>query len=46
MSRRLLEGEGIMRRLGGRRVLDGIGLRIERGQGYVLSCWRACSPKE
>ena len=37
MSRALLEAEGVVRRLGGRRVLDGIGLGVERGQGYVLS---------
>ncbi len=37
MSRSLLEAEGVVRRLGGRRVLDGIGLGVERGQGYVLS---------
>jgi tungstate transport system ATP-binding protein len=37
MSEVLLEAEGIARRLGGRRVLDGIDLRVERGQGYVLS---------
>jgi tungstate transport system ATP-binding protein len=37
MSQALLEAEGLVRRLGGRRVLDGIGLSLERGQGYVLS---------
>jgi tungstate transport system ATP-binding protein len=37
MSQALLEVEGLVRRLGGRRVLDGIGLSVERGQGYVLS---------
>ncbi len=37
MSRALLEAEGVVRRLGGRRVLDGIGLSLARGQGYVLS---------
>ena len=37
MSQVLLEAEGLVRRLGGRRVLDGIGLSVERGQGYVLS---------
>lgn len=37
MSQALLQVEGLVRRLGGRRVLDGIGLSVERGQGYVLS---------
>ncbi len=37
MSQVLLEADAIARRLGGRRVLDGIGLRLDRGQGYVLS---------
>lgn len=37
MSQVLLEAEGVVRRLGGRRVLDGIDLSVERGQGYVLS---------
>jgi len=37
MSPVLLQAEGIVRRLGGRRVLDGIRLGIARGQGYVLS---------
>lgn len=37
MSQILLEADGIARRLGGREVLDGIGLRLDRGQGYVLS---------
>jgi tungstate transport system ATP-binding protein len=37
MSNALLETEGVVRRLGGRRVLDGIELGVERGQGYVLS---------
>lgn len=37
MSQALLEAAGVVRRLGGRRVLDGLGLRVERGQGYVLS---------
>ena len=37
MSQTLFEAEGIVRRLGGRRVLDGIALNLERGQGYVLS---------
>jgi tungstate transport system ATP-binding protein len=37
MSQALLEAAGLVRRLGGRRVLDGIGLSVERGQGYVLS---------
>ncbi|MFH1603490.1 MAG: ATP-binding cassette domain-containing protein [Pseudomonadota bacterium] len=37
MSQVLFEAEGIARRLGGRRVLDGIGLSLARGQGYVLS---------
>ncbi len=37
MSQALLVAEGLVRRLGGRRVLDGIGLTVERGQGYVLS---------
>lgn len=37
MSQALIEAEGVVRRLGGRRVLDGIGLSLERGQGYVLS---------
>ncbi len=37
MSQALLEVEGVVRRLGGRRVLDGIDLSLERGQGYVLS---------
>ena len=37
MSQAMLEAAGLVRRLGGRRVLDGIGLSVERGQGYVLS---------
>jgi len=37
MSQTLLEAEGVVRNLGGRRVLDGIGLSLARGQGYVLS---------
>ena len=37
MSQALLEAEGVVRRLGGRRVLEGIELNLERGQGYVLS---------
>lgn len=37
MSQTLLEVEGVMRRLGGRRVLAGIDLSMERAQGYVLS---------
>jgi tungstate transport system ATP-binding protein len=37
MSQALFEAEGVVRRLGGRRVLDGIELSVERGQGYVLS---------
>ena len=37
MSQVLFEAAGVMRRLGGRRVLDGIDLSVERGQGYVLS---------
>lgn len=37
MSQALFEAEGLVRQLGGRRVLDGIGLSLERGQGYVLS---------
>ena len=37
MSQALFEAEGLARSLGGRRVLDGIGLSLERGQGYVLS---------
>ena len=37
MSQALLKAEGVVRRLGGRRVLDGIELTLERGQGYVLS---------
>jgi tungstate transport system ATP-binding protein len=37
MSQALLEAIGLARRLGGRRVLDGLGLSVERGQGYVLS---------
>ena len=37
MSQGMLEAVGLVRRLGGRRVLDGIGLSVERGQGYVLS---------
>ncbi|MBE0627318.1 MAG: ABC transporter ATP-binding protein [Burkholderiales bacterium] len=37
MSQVLLAAEGLQRRLGGRRVLDGISLNLERGQGYVLS---------
>jgi tungstate transport system ATP-binding protein len=37
MSQALLEVEGLVRCLGERRVLDGIGLSVERGQGYVLS---------
>ena len=37
MSQALFAAEGVVRRLGGRRVLDGAGLSIERGQGYVLS---------
>ena len=37
MSQALLEAAGVVRHLGGRRVLDGIELRVERGQGYVLS---------
>ncbi len=37
MSQALLEAAGVVRRLGGRRVLDGIGLSVERGRGYVLS---------
>ena len=37
MSQALLEAAGVMRRLGGRRVLDGIDLSVERGRGYVLS---------
>jgi tungstate transport system ATP-binding protein len=37
MSQALLEAAGLVRRLGGRRVLDGLGLSVERGQGYVLS---------
>jgi tungstate transport system ATP-binding protein len=37
MSQVLLEAAGVVRRLGGRRVLDGIELSVERGQGYVLS---------
>jgi tungstate transport system ATP-binding protein len=37
MSEILFEAAGVVRRLGGRRVLDGIELSVERGQGYVLS---------
>ncbi|MBK5103508.1 MAG: ABC transporter ATP-binding protein [Burkholderiales bacterium] len=37
MSQTLFEAEGLVRRLGARRVLDGIGLSLARGQGYVLS---------
>ncbi len=37
MSQGMLEAAGLVRSLGGRRVLDGIGLSVERGQGYVLS---------
>jgi tungstate transport system ATP-binding protein len=37
MSELLFEAAGVVRRLGGRRVLDGIELSVERGQGYVLS---------
>ncbi len=37
MSQALLEAVSVVRRLGGRRVLDGLGLSVERGQGYVLS---------
>jgi tungstate transport system ATP-binding protein len=37
MSNALLEAKAVERRLGGRRVLDGIELGVERGQGYVLS---------
>jgi len=37
MSQALFVAEGLVRRLGGRRVLDGIGLSLERGRGYVLS---------
>jgi tungstate transport system ATP-binding protein len=37
MSQALLQAEGVVRRLGGRRVLDGIELTLERGHGYVLS---------
>ncbi len=37
MSQALFEAVGVVRRLGGRRVLDGIELSVERGQGYVLS---------
>ena len=37
MSQPLFEAAGVVRRLGGRRVLDGIGLSVERGRGYVLS---------
>ena len=37
MSGTLLEAEGIVRRLGGRSVLNGIDLDLARGQGYVLS---------
>lgn len=37
MSQALFEAVGLARSLGGRRVLDGIGLSLERGQGYVLS---------
>lgn len=37
MSQALFEAEGLARSLGGRSVLDGIGLSLERGQGYVLS---------
>ncbi|MGP1678272.1 MAG: energy-coupling factor ABC transporter ATP-binding protein [Burkholderiales bacterium] len=37
MSQPLLEVEGVVRRLGGRRVLDGVGLNLARGQCCVLS---------
>ncbi len=37
MSPALFEAAGVVRRLGGRRVLDGVDLSVERGQGYVLS---------
>jgi len=37
MSQVLLEADAIARRLGGRQVLDGIELHLDRGQGYVLS---------
>lgn len=37
MSGILFEASGLVRRLGRRRVLDGLGLRLERGQGYVMS---------
>ena len=37
MSEILFEAAGVVRRLGGRRVLDGIELSVARGQGYVLS---------
>ncbi|MBE0612911.1 MAG: ABC transporter ATP-binding protein [Burkholderiales bacterium] len=37
MSEILFEASGLVRRLGGRRVIDGIDLRLERGQGYVMS---------
>ncbi|MBE0621582.1 MAG: ATP-binding cassette domain-containing protein [Burkholderiales bacterium] len=37
MSQPLLEVEGVVRRLGGRRVLDGVRLNLARGQCCVLS---------
>jgi tungstate transport system ATP-binding protein len=37
MSQFLLEAEGVVRSLGGRRVLDGSALRLARGQCCVLS---------
>ncbi len=37
MNQALLEAEGLARRLGGRRVLDGIGLNLAHGQCCVLS---------
>lgn len=37
MSAALLGAEGVTKMLGGRRVLDGVGLKLARGQGYVLS---------
>jgi tungstate transport system ATP-binding protein len=37
MSPTLLQAEGLVRRLGGRRVLDGIRLNLARGQCCVLS---------
>jgi len=37
VSEALFAAEGVARRFGERRVLDGFGLNLARGQGYVLS---------